>query len=309
MATAPFTVADLAGLLDDAAVFPPGNAPLPDAVRAHLALRGTPHGRLVGSLVLTPAHVASLGAILDEALGENADGTALPDGGPVVGPVAGPVAVSVVVRDLATLPDAVAAVRADPRLALAAVEVAAAGTGAVRAALAATADLPPHVDVWVEPGWGPDLAAAVDLVREAGRGLKLRTGGTVADAFPGEAALAAAVALAAGRGVRFKATAGLHHAVRHTDRATGFEHHGFGNLLLAASVAGSAGESGAREWLARRDPQAVAAGLASLGPARLAAVRRDRFASFGTCDVHDPRRDLEALGLLAREASGDRVTT
>jgi hypothetical protein len=306
MAPAPFTVADLAGLLDDAAVFPPGNAPLPDAVRAHLALRGTPHGRLVGSLVLTPAHVAALGAILDEILGENPDGTGPPAGGPV----AGRVAVSLVVRDLATLPDAVAAVGADPRLRPAAVEVAAlGGAGAVRAALDATADLPPDVDVWVEPGWGPDLAAATDLVREAGRGLKLRTGGTTADAFPDEDALAAAVALAVGRGVRFKATAGLHHAVRHTDPATGFEHHGFGNLVLAASVAGSGGEPDAREWLARRDPQAVAAGLASLGPARLAAVRRDRFASFGTCDVHDPRRDLQALGLLAPEAAGDRVGT
>jgi hypothetical protein len=293
----PFTVADLAGLLDDAAVFPPGDAPLPDAVRAHLALRGTPHGPLVGSLVLTPAHVAALGGILDETLA----GAAVPDGGPV--------RVSVVVRDVATLPDTVAAIDADPRLRLAAVEVAAVGgADAVRAALAATTGLPPDVEVWVEPGWGPDLAAAVELLREAGRGLKLRTGGTTADAFPGEDALAAAVALAVGRGVRFKATAGLHHAVRHTDPATGFEHHGFGNLLLAAAFAGTDGEAEVREWLARRDPQAVAAGLASLGPARLAAVRRDRFASFGTCDVHDPRRDLEALGLLGRAAAGSRVT-
>lgn len=289
MAPAPFTVADLAGLLDDAAVFPPGDAPLPDAVRAHLALRGTPPGALVGSLVVTPAHVAALGGVLDEIVG----GTGVPDGGPV--------RVSVVVRDLATLPAAVVALGADPRLRLAAVEVAAPGADAVRAALAATADLPADVEVWVEPGWGPDLAAAVDLLREAGRGLKLRTGGTAAAAFPGEAALAAAVSLAAERGVRFKATAGLHHAVRHTDPATGFEHHGFANLLLAAAAAD---ETGAREWLARRDPQALAAGLASLGPARLAAVRRDRFASFGTCDVHDPRRDLEALGLLAPEPAG-----
>jgi len=296
MASAPYTVADLAGLLDDAAVFPPGNAPLPDAVRAHLAHRRTPHGALVGSLVVTPAHVAVLDQILDQLLGETPGGTGLPDGGPV--------RVSVVVRDLATLPDAVAALRDDARLRPAAVEVAAAGTDAVRAALAATADLPPDVDVWVEPGWGPDLAAAVDLLREAGRGLKLRTGGTTADAFPGEAALAAAVALAVRRGVRFKATAGLHHAVRHTDPATGFEHHGFGNLLLAAAIAGSDGEASAHEWLVRRDPQAVAAGLASLGRDRLAAVRRERFPSFGTCDVQGPRRDLEALGLLAI----DRVT-
>lgn len=38
--------------LDDAAVFPPGLASLDDAVRAHVARRGTEVGRLVGPLVL-----------------------------------------------------------------------------------------------------------------------------------------------------------------------------------------------------------------------------------------------------------------
>lgn len=40
------------GFLDDAAVFPPGDAPLDEAVRAHVARRGTDVGPLVGTLVL-----------------------------------------------------------------------------------------------------------------------------------------------------------------------------------------------------------------------------------------------------------------
>ncbi len=62
---------------------------------------------------------------------------------------------------------------------------------------------------------------------------KFRTGGVVATAYPDEAELAAAIHTVATSGVRFKATAGLHHAVRNTDPDTGFEQHGFLNLMLA----------------------------------------------------------------------------
>ena len=39
-------------LLDDAAIFPPGNLPLPDAVHAHLAHSVAPYADLVGPLVV-----------------------------------------------------------------------------------------------------------------------------------------------------------------------------------------------------------------------------------------------------------------
>src|SRR5207302_895420 len=51
--------------------------------------------------------------------------------------------------------------------------------------------------------------------------------------------LAAFVGTCFEHGVPFKATAGLHGAVRHRDEATGFVHHGFLNLLLAAVRAAS----------------------------------------------------------------------
>ncbi len=280
-----FGIDDLAGLLDDAAVFPPGNAALNDAVRAHLTRRAEPWTGLVGPLVVAASHVPGLVAAMD---GVSADaGGALPL-----------LRVSVVVRDLGLLPEVVGGVGADRRLELHAVELAVAGApGTADAVAAAARHVPAEVGVWVEPGWSPDLAAAMDLLVAAGHRLKLRTGGTAPEAFPTEEALARAVVDAAGRGLPFKATAGLHHAVRHRDPATGFEHHGFANLLLAAARA-DGGEAATRAALAEHSGEAVAGALRGLGRTGLRDVRAHRFVSFGTCDVDGPRDDLLALGLL-----------
>ena len=45
------------GLVDDAAVFPPGNAPLDVAVSGHRALRAGPDADLVGPLLVPAASV------------------------------------------------------------------------------------------------------------------------------------------------------------------------------------------------------------------------------------------------------------
>ena len=63
--------------------------------------------------------------------------------------------------------------------------------------------------------------AAADAVAEAGLRLKFRTGGLEAAAFPPAHALARWIDAALDRETPFKCTAGLHHAVRHTDADTG----------------------------------------------------------------------------------------
>lgn len=89
----------------------------------------------------------------------------------------------------------------------------------------------------------------------------------------------------------FTCTAGLHRAVRHDDAATGFRHHGYLNMLLAADAA----EQGATA--ADRSSDGVAAAVGALTPERLRAARV-RFTSFGTCSIAEPVEDLVALGLL-----------
>jgi len=77
----------LCGLVDDAAIFPPGNAPLDAAVRANRTLsQRTPHGALVGTFVVDDARLADLGRSVEAARSE-----AVPD-------LENPLPVSVVVR-------------------------------------------------------------------------------------------------------------------------------------------------------------------------------------------------------------------
>ena len=68
-------------------------------------------------------------------------------------------------------------------------------------------------------------------------GLKFRCGGLTADAFPTAHDLGAAITHCVEHGIPFKATAGLHNAVRHFDPALGVDRHGFLNLVLAVCAA------------------------------------------------------------------------
>ncbi|MEV5826756.1 hypothetical protein AB0L25_14360 [Spirillospora sp. NPDC052242] len=266
------------GLCDDAAVFPPGRAPLADAVPAHRRHRAAPYAALVGPLVL-PA-------------------TALDDLAPLLAGDPGPLDVAL------TAP---------------------AGPAQAAGALAAAADLPVDLrglEIAVPAGWTPsDLVRAVDGLRTdvpihvevprderrpallaalaaSGHRAKFRTGGVTADLYPGPDELAAAVASAVAAGVPFKATAGLHHPVRNTDPETGFDQHGFLNLLLAADAAlDGRPAAGLAALLADRDAASVAARVAALPPDRTAAARA-AFTSFGTCSITDPLTELADLGLL-----------
>jgi hypothetical protein len=263
----------LRSLCDDAAVFPPGLAPLPEAIAAHRRYRESWFAGMVGPLVLP---VSALGGFL--ALGQPVPLCLTFPDGPELLP---------------------GALRDAPGLRAAEI--------AVPAGLA-IADLMQRIEKALD-GRRTDVAVEVprDARRDAVLGAlagtpyraKFRTGGVRADLYPGEDELASSVLAAARAGVPFKATAGLHHAVRNTDPETGFEQHGFLNLMLAADAAArGAGRPDLIRLLAERDAARVAGQLRALGAERTAAARR-LFTSFGTCSITDPLRELTGLGLLA----------
>jgi hypothetical protein len=257
-------------LFDDAALFPPGDAPMATAVPAHRQLRARLVG-LVGPFVVPAAR-------LDELVEHLGEGDAF--GISLIAPIG-------------ELPAALERVAAERRLRLAAVEVPVVPDGeAARTAVGVlddvlAADVPAAVEI-------PRTAArdeVLDALAETPYRAKLRTGGLRAELFPSPAELATTLAACVARGVAVKCTAGLHHAVRHTDPATGFEHHGFLNVL--AACAALAASEAAEPWLLA-DAEAVATGWSPDRVARARAV----FTSFGTCSVLEPVDDLVALGLL-----------
>ena len=285
-------------LVDDAAIFPPGNAPLTEAVTAHRTHRAAPYAELLGPFVVSDLRVPEL---LEVVRAEPAD----------------PLAVAVVVTGGAgAVEPAVRWAAGAPELTLAAVEVAlrdeaelahnAGRMTMVLDRLLADGLLSEDTRVFVEPprlyGEPPSQSwlRALDELAAMDLSLKFRTGGVDADAFPAAPELATFLAAATDRELRFKCTAGLHHAVRHRDQETGFEQHGFLNVLLGtrASLDGVP-VTEVTELLDEHDATRVRELLHQLGEEGIAATRR-WFTSFGSCSVADPLRDLTDLDLLPR---------
>ena len=285
-APAPGEVPDLfAALLDDAAVYPPAEAPLPAALAEHRAHFRSWYSAVLGPLVVPAASVDALLVELDSTGAED-----------------GPLGVSLTARagDQDAL-ERVAVAAADQRLRVHALEVAV-PADALDELSRLAAHVPSGAVLYAEPhsllGLA-DLAVVLDLGEVPTR-VKLRTGGTDASAFPTDGHLASAITACVGRGMSFKCTAGLHHAVRHRDPTTGFEHHGFLNVLLAVDAAVEGADVAiVADRLALRDADAVTSEVADLSPAAGDAVRQ-AFASLGTCSITEPIEDLVSLGLLAR---------
>jgi hypothetical protein len=135
-----------------------------------------------------------------------------------------------------------------------------------------------------------DPARPVLIPLRPGWGAKVRCGGA---ATPSVEQLAQFIRACWDLGRPFKATAGLHHAVRRA------EEHGILNLL-AAVVFGD--EEAA---LAEEDASAFSLDAGGFrwrdreaGPDALVAARRERLHAIGSCSFFEPVEELQALGLL-----------
>jgi hypothetical protein len=159
------------------------------------------------------------------------------------------------------------------------------------------------------------------LIGRRGGHAKLRMGGVVAEAIPSVETTADFVARCAELEVSFKATAGLHHALRgehplsYAADSAQSTVHGFLNLFTAAAIAWNARRSGAPVsratlaasladsdrvhwdftetalWTGYPEPLRIDVGM-------LDEVRTKFALSFGSCSFEEPVEELHELGLL-----------
>ncbi len=294
----------LGSLIDHAALFPPASMTMDQAVAEDREARGGDYGWMLARFVCPASRLAEL-----------RDG---------FGGWAGTPRLSVVLdgvgqTDEASWSEALeadanqVAVAASEGAPLAAVELRLPSPRPGSAALIAAQTVlrPLKSEVYLEllpgDGWRNDVPAAIGAASAVGARVKLRCGGETAAAVPPVELLALALASCRDTGVVMKATAGLHHPVRHTDAESGITMHGFLNLLAAAAfgAAHNLRPSGIERVLAEEDAEAfeLSAGELRVEGQRATAVeidaaRRHLFASYGSCSWREPVEDLRELGVL-----------
>ena len=289
-ATLPAALPDfLRAFVDDAAIFPPARTDLDQAVADHYVHRSSEYAAMVGGFVVSDVKVADLAKVVSKG---------------------DPVAVNLVVTGGAgAIEPAVTWVTRSEGVDLRAIEFAlrdeddlAHNARRLVQVVDSLDEVLDEVTVFAEPpmlhgspphGW----LAALDELAAREISLKFRTGGVSEDLFPTAPELATCIEAALDRELPFKCTAGLHNALRHRDDETGFEHHGFLNVLLAtrASLDGGIADDVARV-LDDTDGTVLASRL-SADPDQAARTRR-WFTSFGSCSVLEAHEDLVELGLL-----------
>ncbi len=173
----------------------------------------------------------------------------------------------------------------------------------------------PDADVFLElvpaasPGLVSAVAGALRRLRPEGQsryGLKLRTGGVVPDSIPKSEQVAGFICACRDAGIRFKATAGLHHPFYHYSETVGADMHGFLNVIVGAMLAHS--EMWTAETLADflqlrtfdviASHDGIAVGNHALTSATITRLRDEFFVSFGSCNFDEPWEDLVDLGLV-----------
>jgi hypothetical protein len=286
----------LAHSVDYAGLFPPAGLDMDQAVRNYAAYLTGRHHWMLGRFVLPASRLEELAA----ALGS------LPNGVASAWP-------------LSVLPGA------DPPADIErALEFSiASGNGTVSVGVAElkahspgeieqiAAELPPGPRYFFEVPLGTDLVPFAASAALAGVGLKARTGGITADAFPPARQVAGFLRAAVECDVPFKFTAGLHHPIRGEYRLT-YEQgapcgtmFGFLNAFLAAALAVAGADE---EELVPALTEAHVGALAFESDSvtwrghtmdgGVLARTRELLAGFGSCSFTEPVDELTAAGLL-----------
>ncbi|HTA38270.1 MAG TPA: hypothetical protein VK760_04300 [Candidatus Acidoferrales bacterium] len=309
---APSVRAAFGALVDYAGLFPPAKLAMPDAVAEYDAARRGPYAWMLGRFIVPASRLAEL-----------------------TGAIGGlePFALSVIVDADADarrwfgsaqrcLGEVAAYRLSEPRIRIEALEAAlppllsqretydaTLGQFAGLVSRAGLRDLEIYTEWPRDERWHELLPSTMTAAARSRIGAKIRCGGLTPDAYPSVADVAAFVDAAATEHVAFKATAGLHHPVRHHNAQAGVYMHGFLNLVAAAALAHRVSRETLEQIVAEEDPAAFAFDDESMtwrddrvALDELTAARGDDFVAYGSCSFSEPVDDLTALTILPRGA-------
>jgi hypothetical protein len=290
------------GLVDYAGLFPPAQLGMAEAMRNYAGYMGGPHAWMLGRFVVPVARLAEFDAM---------SGGLLPGG-----KGSAPWRVAALAGDHLAA-DVQEALRFNCRhwegsaighAVIDTIELRA-SSGFVPAAARAAA--PDFFTLYVELAPAGNARPMLDSIHRAGARAKIRMGGVTADAFPAPDEVVAFLAACAERRLAFKATAGLHHAVRAeypltyesgSQRGTMY---GFLNVFLAAAALSAGAKTDeARAILLESDLSAFRFGDAGIAwRERLLSTdgiarSRELAVSFGSCSFREPVDELLAAGLI-----------
>jgi hypothetical protein len=281
--------------IDYAGLFPPAGLPLAAAALNHAAYRSGPDAWALGRFIVPVSRLEELERVLPRDSGWRLS--------------------ALIGSDLAADLERVAAFNdgnaGDEGTLIDTIELKADSAPQIRDTLRR---VPDQLQVYVEVPLEPDPAELIGVLQASQRRAKVRTGGVTAEAFPSTAKLAGFLGACVRAGVPFKATAGLHHALRgdypHTYAANSSRGSMFGflNLFLATALleAGGDGQSASRileesspgtlevdEWSIRWNDCRL--------DLELLRRARQRMVSFGSCSFTEPLGELRSLQLLGPE--------
>jgi hypothetical protein len=138
-------------------------------------------------------------------------------------------------------------------------------------------------------------------------GFKLRTGGITPELFPTTEQVAFALKSCKEHKLQFKATAGLHHPIRHYSDSVSTKMHGFMNVFGAGVLTYANSLSLKEITEIVNDENAGSFKFTeeefrwndiTAGSGIISKARNEFVLSFGSCSFDDPREDLKKLNLL-----------
>ena len=290
-----------AGIIDYAGLFPPARLDMSSAVHAYASHRAGDYADLLGRFVIPESRLAEFSAVASALLPRQGD----------------PWLLSVIAGDhIEHTRAAIDRFNAAHDAASSAghamcdtVELAVSSHDDIRNAIAAFEE---DTALFLEISPGDEPGYLIAAIADTPASAKLRTGGVVATAIPSPDHVLRFIGLCVDNGVPFKATAGLHHAIRgqypltyeqDSPSATMF---GYLNIFFAAAFcAAGSSPSAVRGALEETDPSQFRFDDSGVWwrdhvviREQLNVVRQAVATSFGSCSFSEPVAEARKLNLF-----------